>query len=228
MFLPTIIFAATTVVALLLFLDQYRRWRKPLRDYSEFSIRETQEKSDNLLHQAIRKAQTIVGAAELEGLKMVSDSRYESRKLEMEYEKQFAAALTRLETNFSNEVLQSEKEFIQYLADLKVRSEQTQNIVTEYTQKQTVDLFERFEQNLSSFLTQTQQQSTDAVQLELRAARQLIDTYKAQQLSMIDESIIAILERTLSLVLEKKLTLEDNMDLVNEALEKAKAEKLII
>ncbi len=228
MFLSTIVFATTTIIALVLFWDQYRRWRKPLRDYSESSIRETQEKSDNLLHQAVRKAQTIVGAAELEGLKMVSDSRFQSRKLEMEYEKQFAAALTKLETNFSDEVLQSEKEFITYLADLKVRSEQTQNMVTEYTQKRTVDLFERFEQNLANFLTQTQQQSTDAVQLELRAARQLIDTYKAQQLAMIDESIIAILERTLSIVLEKKLSLEDNMDLVYEALEKAKAEKLII
>lgn len=228
MLLPTVIFAATTILALFLYWSEYRRYRKPLRDYNEASIRETQEKSYGLLHQAIRKAQTLMGAAELESLKMVSDSRYESRKLEKEYEKQFAAALTRLETNFSNEVLGAEKEFIQYLADLKVRSEQTQNLVSDYTQKRTVDLFERFEQNLAGFLTQTQQQSTEAVQLELKAARQLIDTYKVQQLALIDESIIAMLERTLSLVLEKKLSLEDNMDLVNEALEKAKAEKLII
>lgn len=228
MLLPTVIFATTTILALFLYWSQYRRYRKPLRDYNEASIRETQEKSYGLLHQAIRKAQTLMGAAELESLKMVSDSRYESRKLEKEYEKQFAAALTRLETNFSNEVLGAEKEFIQYLADLKVRSEQTQNLVSDYTQKRTVDLFERFEQNLAGFLTQTQQQSTEAVQLELKAARQLIDTYKVQQLALIDESIIAMLERTLSLVLEKKLSLEDNMDLVNEALEKAKAEKLII
>lgn len=228
MSLPTVIFATTTILALFLYWSEYRRYRKPLRDYNEASIRETQEKSYGLLHQAIRKAQTLMGAAELESLKMVSDSRYESRKLEKEYEKQFAAALTRLETNFSNEVLGAEKEFIQYLADLKVRSEQTQNLVSDYTQKRTVDLFERFEQNLAGFLTQTQQQSTEAVQLELKAARQLIDTYKVQQLALIDESIIAMLERTLSLVLEKKLSLEDNMDLVNEALEKAKAEKLII
>lgn len=228
MLLPTVIFATTTILALFLYWSEYRRYRKPLQDYNEASIRETQEKSYGLLHQAIRKAQTLMGAAELESLKMVSDSRYESRKLEKEYEKQFAAALTRLETNFSNEVLGAEKEFIQYLADLKVRSEQTQNLVSDYTQKRTVDLFERFEQNLAGFLTQTQQQSTEAVQLELKAARQLIDTYKVQQLALIDESIIAMLERTLSLVLEKKLSLEDNMDLVNEALEKAKAEKLII
>ena len=62
----------------------------------------------------------------------------------------------------------------------------------------------------------------------MQAARNLIDTYKRQQLNLIDEHIIAVLERTLSIVLAKKLSLEDQVDLINEALEKAKTEKFII
>ncbi len=89
-------------------------------------------------------------------------------------------------------------------------------------------LFEQFEQNLSSFLTETQTHSTEAITLEIQAARNLIETYKKQQLTAVDENIIAMLERTLSLVLTKKLSLKEHTDLVYESLEKAKAEKFII
>ena len=102
--------------------------------------------------------------------------------------------------------------------------EKANQVLTQKTQT----VFERFEQNLSDFLIQTQQKSTYTIDLEMQAARNLIDTYKRQQLNLIDEHIIAVLERTLSLVLAKKLSLEDQVDLVNEALEKAKAEKFII
>jgi hypothetical protein len=67
-----------------------------------------------------------------------------------------------------------------------------------------------------------------AVDLELRSARQLIDTYKVQQMNVIDENIMAMLEKTLSLVLAKNLDLKDQMDFVYESLEKAKAEKFVV
>lgn len=93
---------------------------------------------------------------------------------------------------------------------------------------QTNALFEKFESTLSQFLTQTQSQSTKAVELELQSARSLIENYKASQLRMVDENIVAILERTLSIILAKNLTLADQMDLVYKALEKAKAEKFFV
>jgi len=89
------------------------------------------------------------------------------------------------------------------------------------------EVFERFEQNLSGFLTTTEQKSITAIELELKAAKGLIETYKAQQMALVDENIVSILERTLSLILAKKMSLKDNMDLVYEALEKAKQEKFI-
>ncbi len=93
---------------------------------------------------------------------------------------------------------------------------------------ETQELFEKFEENLSNYLTQTQTQSTRAIELELKAARSLIDNYKSSQLRVVDENIIAILEKTLSIILSKKLTLADQMDLVYKALEKAKAEKFFV
>lgn len=74
----------------------------------------------------------------------------------------------------------------------------------------------------------SQQRSVQSIELELKAARQLIETYKQQQLKVIDENVIAMLEKTLSLVLTKKISLQDQVELVYEALEKAKAEKFIV
>jgi hypothetical protein len=47
-------------------------------------------------------------------------------------------------------------------------------------------------------------------------------------MNVIDENIMAMLEKTLSLVLAKNLDLKDQMDLVYESLEKAKAEKFVV
>lgn len=100
---------------------------------------------------------------------------------------------------------------------------------TENTLKAKVnELLLRFEQNLSHFLSSSQQQSLEAINLEVKSARQLIETYKAQQLALIDENIIAVLERTLSLVLKDSLNLKEHTDLVYESLEKAKQEKFFV
>lgn len=85
-----------------------------------------------------------------------------------------------------------------------------------------------FEQSLSAFLTNSQQQSSQAINLELKSAHSLIDSYKQQQLQLIDENIIAVLEKTLSLVLRKRLSLKEHMDLVFESLERAKIEKFFV
>lgn len=228
MILSIIGLSIALIITTALYLRERHRFNQPLKDYDLKSASLAQEKSYGLLHQAMKKAQTIMTSAELESLKAVSDSRYEAKKMEAEYQRRYEEALTKMENNFSAQVTESEKQFIQYLADLRVRSDQAQALMTQTSEQKTGELFDKFEQNLSSFLMETQQHSTSAIELELKAARQLIDTYKAQQLALIDESIVAMLEKTLSLVLTQKLSLKDNMDLIYEALEKAKAEKMIV
>src|SRR3989344_5797415 len=89
-------------------------------------------------------------------------------------------------------------------------------------------LFEKIETRVSDFLVQTEQKSLSSIELELKAAREMIDSYKNQKFKLIDENIVAMMEQTLSIVLAKKLALKDQLDLIYEALEKAKAEKFIV
>ena len=114
------------------------------------------------------------------------------------------------------------------MADLQKRSAQFEQSSQSATQQRISELFERLEQKLSDFLIQTEQKTTNSLELELKATRNLVEGYKAQQLKLIDENIIAMMEQTLNIVLGKKLSLKDQLDLIYEALEKAKIDKFVV
>ena len=214
--LSTLIFGITTIVMTILYLQEFQKRQKIQNQSLQVSLKEAQKKSYSIIHQAMKKAQNIIGKAEAESVEIAADSKLATKNFEEKYGKEL-----------SNEIHKAEDAFVKYLADLRTQSEQAQLLSQDFAKQKVNEIFERFEQNLSTFLTQTEQKSVNAIDLELKATRQLVDTYKAQQLALIDENIVAMLEKTLSLVLVNKISLKDEVDLVYEALEKAKAEKFI-
>jgi hypothetical protein len=146
-------------------------------------------------------------------------------KLLLEFKQSMNKASVDLEQNYQKAIEDSKLHHDKFMQSIEqnILSSQNQNL-TEMSSKVN-DVLLKFEQNLADFLSKAENQSLESINLELRSARQLIDTYKSQQFNIIDENIIAVLERTVSLVLKQKLTLKDQMDLVHEALEKAKLEK---
>src|SRR3989344_3292691 len=195
-----------TIIALALFLFEREKRIKISRQSEDVTLNEARKKTLDILDQAVIKAEQIIGNAVQTQMRITSTQSTIDIELKEAVEKRFDQAL---------------RTYVEYLNSIK--EDASKNLAA-----QTQQVFDRFEQNLSDFLVQTQEKSTHAVELEMQAARNLIDTYKRQQLNLIDEHIIAVLERTLSLVLAKKLSLEDQVDLINEALEKAKAEKFIV
>lgn len=186
-------------------------------------IEKAQEKSYQLLHSAIRQASQIVEQAQ-------RDSEYLENELKDSYQDQSSTAKQLFESelkDFTTKLNAAQQEYLNFLNEMKQRSSQTQEDSLQAVKQNTTDLFLKFEQSLSDFLSQTREQSTSSIELELQATRQMIETYRQQQLKLIDENIIAMLERTLSLVLPKKLTLGEQTELIYESLEKAKAEKFI-
>ncbi len=211
------------LLLLILYLQEY--WTNvELRQEPIRLTEATREKSFSLLHNAIKKAQDIIGRSELEGIKITADNRTNLQKLEKVSEQAMHEASLEAKTYIEK----AQQTFTDYLTALSqqagVAVSENEKVVKDRINK----LFEDFEQNLSTYLTQTQQESVRAITLEVQAARQLIETYKTEQFRLVDENIVAMLERTLSLVLLKKLSLKDQVDLVYESLEKAKAEKFII
>lgn len=205
----------TSIVALIaisLYLREYLLRKKVYLEQQKIS-QETRQKSLQLLH-----------AAELAETEVIASTKYSSQKLESEFKQHFDSSLL----NSEKSIAASQEQLIKFMADLQRRSTDFEEASRKTGEARINELFSHLEERLSDFLVAAEQKTTSSIELELKAARQLIDTYKEQQIKLIDENVIAMMEQTLNLVLGKKLSMKDQLDLVYEALEKAKAEKFVV
>ena len=221
---PSLAMLATlAILAIILYLREYNK-RKELQEQGERFLQELKEKGYSSLHQSIQKSQQILGEAELEGIKVVATSRLETSKFEQAYVQKLQQLLNQFQASMNH----SQSLFLQFMQDLQERGNQFESASQKTIQDRVNQLFESFEQRVSDFLLSTEQKTISSIELELKGARELIETYKSEQFRIIDENIVAMLEQTLSIVLSKKLTLKDQLDLIYEALERAKVEKFIV
>lgn len=208
-------FLIASIVALIssvLYTREYFLRKKDLKDAQDISI-QTKQKSIQLLNAAQLAETEVIGAGKYVTQKMIDE---------------FKTHLEQLIQSSNQQVSMSQDQLIKYMADLQKRSAQFEEASRLATEKRISELFERLEAKLSDFLVQTESKTASSIELELKAARQLIETYKTQQLKLIDENIVAMIEQTINIVLGKKLSLQDQVDLIYEALEKAKVEKFIV
>lgn len=218
-----ILLIITAIVATLLYLREYNK-RKKLESESDKFLQQIKEKGWETLNQSIKKSQDILGQAELEGIKVVAENRVETAKFNQDLEGKMNQYLIESRQTIAT----AQNQLLQFMQELQKRSAQFEEASKTSGEQRINQLFDRVEERLTDFLMQTEQKTTSSIELELKAARQLIDTYKNEQLKLIDENIIAMMEQTLNVVLGKKMTLKDQLDLIYEALEKAKMEKFIV
>lgn len=218
----SLILAVTTILAGLLYLREYNL-RKNLQAEGDQFLQQARQKGWDNLHQSIKKSQAILGQAELEGVKVVAESKLQTSKFEQEYSQKLAEVLNQSQQT----VTTAQDQLLQFMKDLQIRSEEFEEAQKSAGAQRINQLFDNIESKLADFLIQTEQKTVSSIELELKGARQLVDTYKDEQLRLIDENILAMMEQTLSIVLSKKLSLKDQLDLIYEALEKAKVEKFI-
>ena len=221
--LVNLILLFTAIIAAILYLREYNK-RKKLEVEGDKFLQGLKEKGWETLNQSIKKSQAILGEAELEGIKAVAGNKIELSKLDADYAKQINIALNKSEQT----IALAQNQLMQFMQNLQKRSEAFEEAGIKTGEQRINQLFEKIETRVSDFLVQTEQKSLSSIELELKAAREMIDSYKNQKFKLIDENIVAMMEQTLSIVLAKKLALKDQLDLIYEALEKAKAEKFIV
>lgn len=204
--LPTLLFGIVSVTSLILYLLEHRSNQELVKRIEDTGFKKTEEKTSSLLRRALDKAKKIIFRAQEESIVLTSESKSTLKRFESEYERQLSQELSRALDVFNK-----------YLEELKKQSKQAHLLSEESIKTRSDEIFRQFESNLSI-----------AMDSELAGVRAMIEDYKKQQLSLVEENIIAMLEKTLSLVVGKKISLGDQIDLVYEALDKAKAEKFIM
>lgn len=215
--------AFTLVGALLLYLHEYNLRKKAEREGDKF-LENLKEKGWENLNASIKKSQDILGEAEIEGIKITAEERHKTLKVQEEFQKNLNESLN----ESKQAITAAQGQLLAFMQDLQKRSNEFEEAQKAAGEQRINQLFDRVEGRLSDFLIQTEQKTTSSIELELKSTRELIEAYKNEQLKLIDENIIAMMEQTLSLVLGKKLSLKDQLDLVYEALEKAKVEKFVV
>lgn len=207
-----LILTVISAVTFTLYIREYFQRRNDARFRQKYQ-QQTREKSIELL-QAAEKAE----------IQILSEGNYVTQKLITEYKNKLDELLKSSTVSLTS----SQDKFIKFMEDLQKSSRDFEEASRKSGEGRINAIFERLEERLSDFLVKTEQQTITSIELELKAARNLIESYKSAQLKLIDENIISMMEQTLNLVLSKKLSLKDQLDLVYEALEKAKVEKFIV
>ncbi len=207
-----IILAISASITSLLYIREYFLRKKISQDNQKVSL-ETKQKSIELLN-----------AAQMAETNILSESHFASKKIAGEFKIQLQSLINISQTSITS----SQDQLIKFMGDLQKRSVEFEEASRSATEKRISQTFERLETRLSDFLIKTETSTTSSIELELKASRELIETYKTQQLKLIDENIVAMMEKTINIVLGKKLSLKDQLELIYEALEKAKVEKFII
>jgi hypothetical protein len=195
--------------------------------------------TQDLMQQAHIKADQIVTSAEISSIKTETEKTMEMELFQKDFQEKFAQSMQQVlstmqqNTASSTQMIEESLKLAtqkhdEFIVQLEKQNLSWQNNVETEMRGKINELLGSFENKLTDFFTTAQQQSLEAINLEVKSARQLIESYKSQQLAIVDENIVAVLERTLSLVLKQKLTLKEQLDLVYEALEKAKLEKFLV
>lgn len=241
--MPEVIFGIISLLATAFYIREYSARKKIQKDATPSpqdqagfqTIVQLTEKSQQITDQAQTNAGKLVNevkefdAKSTQDFAQKLDNLLETEKTQTrQAQEAFELFLKNLTQVLDNKTEKSLDNFKVFLDELKNQAQVTQAANWEAEKGRVGLLFENFETKLADFLLQTEQKMMLSVDLELKSARQLIDTYKVQQMNIIDENIVAMLEKTLSLVLAKNLNLKDQMELVYESLERAKTESFLV
>jgi len=221
-----VVLLTITLVVYLLSKAQRRRYQN--LSESEVQIIEAEQKASSIIHHAVKQAQRMIVRAELEGITLLSKLKIQVTKLEEEQQKQMQAIMTDMKSRMDARSLEAEKSYQSYLQSLEGKL-QTDLESKQDTMKVKIDqMFNQTQGMLNTFVVELSKQTEVQIDKEIGRARGIIDDYRVKRLEVVDENIVAILERTLNITLGKKLTLADQTQLVYEALEEAKKENVFV
>ncbi len=164
------------------------------------------EKNWDLLHEAIKKSQAIVGNAELESIKQAALSQQQIGKFEKESENEMQLSVSEVLQTIKNETAKAGE---LYKKQLILQSEELKNLSEAETKKMLKDFHDQLEKNM--------------LDVQNGFVRELSE-YKIRKEKEIDKNAETIVERTVELYLSKKLDRKEQMQLIFESLERAKAE----
>jgi len=228
--LPTLVALITfAVILVILVLYSLRIEEKKTKNSytSAQMLKNTSQKTSNIIYGAIKQANKLLSEAELVGIKTIAEQKVHTSYVEQVYEKKMnelmQSAITKLQTtldtldrNYRQFVVESESIMTNHL-------ERNQKALDDHF----VEIFRTNETRAQTFYQAQQQAIASVLNQELSRIKTTLHEYQQGQMHLIDETVVDIFEDAFKQVVGKRLTLEDHLELVKTSLEQAKATGLL-
>lgn len=201
-------------------------WRNNQKEkYQSDILTEATQRYNDIIHDAIEKANKLVEQAELTSINIGSLEKLEADKLLKTYQEHIQNLEDSVKQYVNATLTATQTSYQQYIASLekKVSTDIEQNEAQ--IKQKTEALFQAIQHQVTTFVSNTQGKIQTELTQELANTRKAIDEYKAKKMQAVDENIIMILEKTIQVALGRSLSLKDQADLVYQSLNDAKKEQ---
>lgn len=181
-------------------------------------------KTNSLLHRAVQQANKILVTAQMKGIHLISKQKMTGSELTKEFQTHLAA----VEKALSDQLIRNTEHAEQTYEEFIKKAEKAITDHVKANEKMLSDksnaMVEKTSEMLGVFTKELEEKVKADIEKKMIEATNEIEQYKLTRIRVIDERIVDVLEEVLEVVLEKKLTLADQSDLVYKALEQAKRE----
>ncbi len=215
---------AFLVVIVLQIVMIYVYVRRAVEPHRDVLLEQGKMKTNSLLHRAVQQANKILVTAELKGIHLISKQKMTGGELT----KQFQTHLASVEKALSDQLIRNTEHAEQTYEEFIKKAEEAITEHVKANEKMLSDksnaMVEKTSEMLGVFTKELEEKVKADIEKKMIEATNEIEQYKLTRIRVIDERIVDVLEEVLQVVLEKKLTLADQSDLVYKALEQAKRE----
>lgn len=216
------------IVLCVLFLFVSSRRRSNAQEEGTPPQRWADKEAMSVINRGIKRAESVLSAAESEGMEIVESTKVGMRSFEQEHNEKFEATLEEAEKQLRLTLEEGIQEYKNLLTELQKESKDL-HVQAQKTMKDHIEeTLRAFDKNISQYYAEVEKRGLETIEQEKASARNAIEEYKQQRLHAVDAHIVEILEQTTRMVLKDTLKLEDHMDLIFDALERAKAENLFM
>lgn len=185
-------------------------------------------RTSSIIHRAIQQANKVLITAELKGIQLISRQKLTGSELTHQFNQHLAAVEKALQDQFIRNAEHADQSYAEFLANsekiIKEHIAANEKMLTE----KSVGMVTQTESMLAAFTHDMEEKVKGDIDLQMKKVVDEIQHYKLTRMRVIDERIVDVLEEVLKVVLEKKLTIVDQSDLVYKALEQAKKDHAFV
>lgn len=184
-------------------------------------------KEENHLKHEHKKELEILEDARKKAAKIIGDAHFVDNNAKNQFQEQLKTVSLNAIKDFEKTSGDFLKAYRKELEDLKLNTVKIVNSITKDIESDTLSELKDFKEILKKETYASQKIVEQKIEKDYEEAKKAIDAYKAEKIKVIEDDIYKVLQTVSVLVLGKALSLQDHENLIIDALNQAKRERII-